>query len=73
MTITSQLVTVAGVFLVLGWVLHMIWDGLLDAFYEMTGWVTSIAWDLFAILGILAVVSAIGFSAVHYHWFGGGT
>lgn len=73
MKVTPGLVVVAVVFLVLGWVMHLVWDWIVDWIYDSTGWVSSVLWDLFAILGVLVVVCGIGFGAVHYHWMGAGT
>lgn len=70
---STQLVVVLVAGIVAGWVLHMIWDVVLDWLYDTTGFVGSIMYDVCAVIGVLAVCVALGTAAVHYHWFSIGT
>lgn len=67
--VTGRDVVIAVLFLGVGWMLRLLWDWFVDWLYDTTGLVSSMMWDVFAVLGILVVCVGVGFGAVHYHWF----
>jgi hypothetical protein len=71
--VSTQLVVVLVAGIVVGWVLHMIWDAVLDWLYDAFGYASSVMWDVCAVLGILVVVGGVGFALVHYHAFSHGS
>lgn len=67
---TTPMIVMLIVGLVAGWLLHMVWDYLLDWMYDVSGAASSLLWDVCAIIGVVVVCVGLGWSAVHYHWFG---
>lgn len=43
---------------VIGWFCHLGYDAFVDWWYDVTGRVASLLWDLSAILGIVAIIAA---------------
>jgi hypothetical protein len=68
--VSTQNIVIAVLFLLVGWVLHMMWDRLVDWMYDATGFASSIMWDVLAIIGILTVCVGVGFVVVHHHTTG---
>lgn len=61
MTITTEMVVVAAMFFVLGWVAHIGWDLLVEALFGAIDGARSILVDVFAVIGAVAVAVLVGY------------
>jgi hypothetical protein len=64
-TVTTSGILIACSFLVIGWMLHMVWDALLARLDELFGGMRGLVWDSCAIVGVLALCLGIGFWVKH--------
>jgi hypothetical protein len=60
--VTGRDITIALIFLVIGWCAHLLWDWFTDWLYDTTGRVHGFLWDLCAWVGIAALCLGIGFA-----------
>jgi hypothetical protein len=63
--ITTHDVIIAVLFLVIGWFLHILWDVVCDWIADVTDSAHSLLYDVFAIIGVVAVAVAIGYAVTH--------
>ncbi len=70
MNVTVRDVLISVLFLMVGWMLHMLWDGLMDWIERTFGNMGGVLWDLCAIVGVVVVCLGIGFG-VQQGWLTG--
>jgi hypothetical protein len=65
--VSTSGIVIAGAFFVIGFCAHIAWEGVCNVLADLTGFASSVFWDILAVIGIITVIAGTAYIWQHYH------